>query len=152
MRSIEEIRKDIDTSTANAKKAINIELQIAWEERARRAEMELRAALSASIPLDRLEAICNAERDGRCVVLPNDTVPACKGHPRPLCHYNDTRSPWCMGLSHGGNDEPIDTCKECWYLCLNAEDRAEAEAAKAQAGATSHDETPQWHHTPRGCG
>jgi hypothetical protein len=29
-----------------------------------------RLALTASIPLDRLEAICAAEKDGRCVVLP----------------------------------------------------------------------------------
>ena len=29
-----------------------------------------RAAITNGIPLGRLEAICDAERDGRCVVLP----------------------------------------------------------------------------------
>jgi hypothetical protein len=40
-------------------------------------ETNLRAALTASIPLDRLEALCAAEREGRCAVLPckvGDTV------------------------------------------------------------------------------
>lgn len=33
-------------------------------------QMEAYCAIAGSIPLDRLEAICTAERDGRCVVLP----------------------------------------------------------------------------------
>lgn len=33
-------------------------------------ELELQLALICDIPLDRLEEICVAERDGRCVVLP----------------------------------------------------------------------------------
>ncbi len=38
---------------------------------------ELRVALAADIPLDRLREICTAEQDGRCVVMPckvDDTV------------------------------------------------------------------------------
>ena len=40
-------------------------------------EAELRSAIIDGIPSDRLEAICDAERDGRCVALPckvGDTV------------------------------------------------------------------------------
>ena len=40
-------------------------------------EFELRCALIYDLPTDRLEEICQAERDGRCVVLPckvGDTV------------------------------------------------------------------------------
>lgn len=33
-------------------------------------ELELRQALIRDIPLDRLQEICEAEKDGRCVVLP----------------------------------------------------------------------------------
>lgn len=32
-------------------------------------------AVTAGIPFDRLEAICNAEREGRCVVLPSEPKP-----------------------------------------------------------------------------
>lgn len=63
MRTIEEIRADIakpyDFMSAEAKQR--------WTDY---LDMELRAALTASIPLDRLEQICQAEREGRCVVLP----------------------------------------------------------------------------------
>lgn len=35
---------------------------------------ELEHAITNGIPLDRLETICNAERDGRCVVLPESSL------------------------------------------------------------------------------
>jgi hypothetical protein len=65
MRSVEEIKKDI-VSFAEQRKAgkpadRGVE-GIVWA--------EYLNALTASIPLDRLEAICAAEKDGRCVVLP----------------------------------------------------------------------------------
>jgi hypothetical protein len=65
MRSVEEIKKDI-VSFAEQRKAgkpadRGVE-GIVWA--------EYLNALTASIPLDRLEAICAAEKEGRCVVLP----------------------------------------------------------------------------------
>lgn len=67
MRTIEEIKADIAKEkehlrTATAK--TSIKMLIAQK------EAELRAALTASIPLDRLEEIAKAEREQRCVVLP----------------------------------------------------------------------------------
>jgi hypothetical protein len=74
MRTIEEIKADIAKEkehlrTATAKTCIKLLIEA--------KEAELRAALTASIPLDRMEEICTAERDGRCAVLPckvGDTV------------------------------------------------------------------------------
>lgn len=71
MRSVEEIKADTDRLdsliaryTADGFPVRHFEFQKA------RCETELRAALTADIPLDRLEALCAAEREGRCVVLP----------------------------------------------------------------------------------
>lgn len=77
MRSVEEIKADIvgcesDISTSNHGGHVNRQ-----KSRLALLNYELRAAITASIPLDRLEAICAAEREGRCVVLPckvGDTV------------------------------------------------------------------------------
>lgn len=70
MRSVEEIKKDIAVVAAT--------LEPGWTNTDMcELEAELRLALTASIPIDRLEAICQAEREGRCVVLPckeGDTV------------------------------------------------------------------------------
>jgi len=56
MRTVEEIKADI----ASAKQPI-------WK---RQFENELYKALTSDIPIARLETICAAENDGRCVVLP----------------------------------------------------------------------------------
>lgn len=53
---------------------------------------ELRAALTADIPLDRLEAICAAEKDGRVVVLPckvGDTVYVISHCENVMVHCDD---------------------------------------------------------------
>lgn len=57
MRPIAEIKLDIAVAARHG----NAE----WVEN---YTNELRIALTASIPLDRLEALCAAEKDGRCVV------------------------------------------------------------------------------------
>ncbi len=67
MRTIEEIK-------ANIKQMGALEPEIGERSCLQR---ELYRAITDSIPLDRLEEICNAEREGRCVVLPcrvGDTV------------------------------------------------------------------------------
>lgn len=56
MRTIEEIKADMQKPCDYTD---NCELTA-----------ELILALASDIPLDRLEEICNAEREGRCVVLP----------------------------------------------------------------------------------
>lgn len=70
MRTIEEIKAEYNLIKINTPKGYtNTDLC--------ELEFELRRALIYDIPLDRLEEICNAERDGRCVVLPckvGDTV------------------------------------------------------------------------------
>ena len=68
-----------------------------------------RYEITKNIPLDRLEAICAAEKDGRCVVLPckvGDTVYKvdvdCVNNPDP------TRFCFCWNKA----------CKECEYSYL----------------------------------
>ena len=59
MRDIEAIKADIAYCVRNSQ-----------HDKAVKLFDELRAALTDDIPLDRLEAICAAEKDGRLVVLP----------------------------------------------------------------------------------
>lgn len=48
---------------------------------------------------------------------------------KPTCFYNDMGQEFCLGFGRGrDDDEPIDTCKECWY-CEFSSVREEAEAA-----------------------
>jgi DNA-binding Xre family transcriptional regulator len=76
MRSTEEIRaelaKEIEhEKTATAKTALRVSIE------AKTIELMGTIACQSGIPLDRLEAICAAEKEGRCVVLPckvGDTV------------------------------------------------------------------------------
>ena len=67
MRTVEEIKADIASCDSS------------WIDSAlcRSLRCELYETILDGIPLDRLEAICAAEKDGRCVVLPcnvGDTV------------------------------------------------------------------------------
>lgn len=61
MRTIEEIRADMADAVGEDRPGL-IE----------RYYNELCGAIADGIPLDRLEIICAAERDGRCVVLPTE--------------------------------------------------------------------------------
>jgi hypothetical protein len=66
MRTVEEINADIEWADHHHKYHMM-----------ERYQNELCAALTDGIPLDRLEALCAAEREGRAVVLPckvGDTV------------------------------------------------------------------------------
>lgn len=71
MRSIEAIKADIEIVKniyiATLSDSELLEKIGEWVS----LERELHSAITDGIPLDRLETICNAERDGRCVVLPH---------------------------------------------------------------------------------
>jgi hypothetical protein len=70
MRTIEEIKAEYIAELDKA-------AETGKETKARSLRAELVNALTKSIPTGRLESICNAERDGRVVVLPckvGDTV------------------------------------------------------------------------------
>lgn len=75
MRSVEEIKADIKDLEASPSFYGN-----EWKAPKRgKLQAELFRSLTASIPLDRLEQLCNAEREGKVVVLPckvGDTVKA----------------------------------------------------------------------------
>jgi hypothetical protein len=65
MREISEIKAEIDNLEALPSYYGN-----EWKKPLRdKLQAEMFRALTASIPLDRLSAICQAEREGRCVVL-----------------------------------------------------------------------------------
>jgi hypothetical protein len=67
MRSVEEIRAEIkNRSNFQASNMIELTEKLAD---IKMLEKELLVALVAGIPLDRLELICNAERERRCVIF-----------------------------------------------------------------------------------
>jgi hypothetical protein len=86
-RPIEEIKADIEEYKhrfVNSKLSDNGISPSSFCDAIQIFEKELKEALIESIPLDRLEEICNAERDGRCVVLPckvGDKVQAAVNRP-----------------------------------------------------------------------
>ena len=71
MRTVEEIKKDIENYKINKRPNDGSEIEVYA------LQKELCHTLIGKISLDRLEEICNAERKGRCVTLPcnvGDTV------------------------------------------------------------------------------
>lgn len=78
--------------------------------------------------LPRAAELVKADREGRLTV---QSPPAKEGEPKPQCFYNDNYGLWCLGMSHEGDDEPTDHCKQCWYCESGnyADLRDEAEAA-----------------------
>ena len=72
MRTVEEIKASIATTKFMIPISTNDEynLEAYRENTLKSLEEELRAVLTTGIPLDRLEQICAADKDGRCVVLP----------------------------------------------------------------------------------
>lgn len=101
---IESLQAEVD-----ALRKENVELSI----KKLRIELNrIRKEATHGIPLSRLEAICNAERSGRCVVLP---APAKEGEAKPSCFHNDCAVVWCLGMSSENDDEPTERCKKCWY-------------------------------------
>ena len=87
IRSVEEIKKDIDNLEAVPSCYGN-----EWKRPKRdRLQAELFRAITAGIPLDRLEQLCQAEKEGRCVVVDEGMALAmCAGayaaevHGRPI--------------------------------------------------------------------
>ena len=133
MRSLEEIKRDIDAEFSKFPRDYDSPVNWEIERRINELQDELRAALTASIPLERLEAICAAERDGRVVVLNPMPTPAAEGAAKPSCYYTEGAGQWCLGMAHENDDEPIPACQGCWYCITIAEERAEADAALAGA-------------------
>ena len=71
MRTVEEIRAELP------RVAFAADRYVATRKSEQQYEIELRAAITTNIPIDRLKAICAAEKDGRLVTLPckvGDTV------------------------------------------------------------------------------
>ena len=64
MRTVEEIRAELP------RVAFAADRYVATRKSEQQYEIELRAAITTNIPIDRLEAICAAERDGRLATLP----------------------------------------------------------------------------------
>ena len=64
MRTVEEIKADLP------RVAFAADRYVATRKSEQQYEIELRAAITTNIPIDRLKAICAAEKDGRLVVLP----------------------------------------------------------------------------------
>lgn len=96
-----------------------VKMGMAWEDSKRyagRSELKLKAYEDLG-PVSRLRELAQADKDGRLAVLP---PPAKLGDPKPECFYNDCAGIWCIGYSHGEDDEPTDRCKQCWY-CENGE-------------------------------
>lgn len=96
-----------------------VKMGMAWEDSKRyawRLELKLKAYEDLG-PVARLRELAQADKDGRLAVLP----PQAKlGDPKPECFYNECAGIWCIGCSHGEDDEPTDRCKQCWY-CENGE-------------------------------
>jgi hypothetical protein len=96
-------------------------------------------ALTASIPLDRLEAICAAEREGRCVVLPckvGDTVWALADEGVIQCRVTEftikeSGIAWVRLFST--DDRLADFHGDCFGKTVFLS-RAQAEAAKEKNG------------------
>ena len=117
--------------------------QFCGEERAKEAAdilrkmkaeiMAYRASGLTPDELARAAELFRAEREGRLTV---QSPPAKEGEPKPQCFYNDNYGLWCLGMSHEGDDEPTDYCKQCWYCESGnyADLRAEAEKALGGGG------------------
>lgn len=127
MRTVEEIKADI----AELKAVEEVDSLCTYDRLIlENLEQELRTALTADIPLDRLEQICAAEKDGRVVLLNPEESPTSNDEKRPKCWYTDKPNGYfCLGYCRENDDEPIDVCKRCWWLDGNDDFRAEAEKA-----------------------
>lgn len=109
------------------------EVKATGEEAKRIVRLEV---FTDGIPLDRLEQLMQAERDGRCVVLHSAQQPSKDGEEKPMCFYTDKPGrEFCMAYCNGEwDDEPIDACKECWF-CDGNDDFREASQAALEGGA-----------------
>jgi hypothetical protein len=126
-RSVEEIKINIAMAERNRNQS--------WgynpERRIETLNNELRAALTASIPLDRLEAICEAERAGRCVVLSDDLIIAMNAGAYAIEKGNRHRGPtYAMWSREEQVEMPFGKAAEILRRTANKMTRAEAEAMK----------------------
>lgn len=82
--------------------------------------------------MERLAAYEDAEEQGRLLIVELGQHPQLvKGSHHPKCFYTDKpANEFCLGFCCGyDDDEPIDACKECWWLDGNDDFRAGAEEA-----------------------
>lgn len=139
MRTIEEMVKcsklccnDESCSTENHQCSYGDESMIDCVDRLNGNYERIMQAVSKISNIDRLEEICNAECEGRCVIMPQSPQHASNGDSRPNCFYSDTASEFCLGMAHGDDDYPVRECEKCWYLDANEDLRAEQAKEREQ--------------------
>lgn len=129
-RSIEEIKADIAIARANGNEK--------WAEI---LEENIRAYCTADIPLDRLETICSAEKEGKCVVMPckvGDTVYypyAGRVIPKRITQYREILRKseaidrwYCLEFSNDETFDADDIGKTVFLTRAEAEKALEAQA------------------------
>lgn len=120
MRTVDEIRADIlqykkyeDVPKELRKEYNEISLQMIQQEE---NDIYRRYEITKDIPFDRLQEICQAECEGRCVVLPckvGDTVYVISNEPCPYNCKHQYRNDGQFNIWHKENNN---NCKQCEYI------------------------------------
>ena len=127
MRTVEEIRADLP------RVAFAADRYVATRKSEQQYEIELRAAITTNIPIDRLKSICAAERDGQlytvhdvAVILANAIGDDC------ACNIN-SNDEWLPQVCKLQEACPKPTGVACWEQYLKHRDEAEKALGKEQA-------------------
>ena len=130
MRTVEEIRAELP------RVAFAADRYVATRKSEQQYEIELRAAITTNIPIDRLKAICAAERDGQlytvhdvAVILASAIGDDC------ACNIN-SNDEWLPRLCELQEACPHPVGVACWEQYLKHRDEAEKALGKEQG----HDE------------
>ena len=126
MRTVEEIRADLP------RVAFAADRYVATRKSEQQYEIELRAAITTNIPIDRLKAICAAERDGQlytshdvAVILANAIGDDC------ACNIN-SNDEWLPQLCELQEACPHPVGVACWEQYLKHRTEAEKALGKEQ--------------------
>ena len=126
MRTVEEIRADLP------RVAFATDRYVATRKSEQQYEIELRAAITTNIPIDRLKAICAAERDGQlytvhdvAVILASAIGDDC------ACNIN-SNDEWLPQLCELQEACPHPVGVACWEQYLKHRDEAEKTLGKEQ--------------------
>ena len=129
MRTVEEIRADLP------RVAFATDMYVAARKSEQQYEIELRAAITTDIPIDRLKAICAAEKDGKlytshdvAVILANAIGDDC------ACNIN-SNDEWLPQLCELQEACPYPVGVACWEQYLKH--RAGAETALKESNSTT---------------
>ena len=131
MRKIEEIKADIEADKEMRGQGIyknHSDFAAKVEAEISELRYELRAAYTDGIPLSKLESLCTAYKEGRCVILPERLkMPhGCKMHYEAeylgigKCNITEEG---CEGYATSG-EEPHDNCKDCKLMIGYESDEA----------------------------